>query len=216
MLMRPTRIAIVDTNDLSRYGLKAMLEASHAELEVTGAFATLNDFEAALTSQTVDIMLLDDSLPKTENLNRTLKTLLKKHPLLQIIVFSDKLNLNYIQTVIDQGARGYVYKEDCLEKYLPQGIELVTRGSIYLSPKASALPYLSKDMPILRLEARDLQVLQLMWKGNNVQQISQLMQLNDRAIYRAQTRLREALGVSTNALIITAALKHGLLHEIEQ
>jgi two-component system, NarL family, nitrate/nitrite response regulator NarL len=213
--MDSTRVAIVDTNDLSRYGVKAILESAHTELEVLGVFSNLREFDVALAGQTVDVMLLDDTLPQTEPLGAILQTLLKHHPLLRVVVFSDKLNLNYIQTVISQGARGYVYKEDCLEKDLPHGLELVGRGSIYLSPQASALPYLSRFDQELNLEPRDLSVLQLMWKGKNVQQMSQSLMLNDRAIYRSQAKLREALGVTTNALIVAAALKQGLLREIE-
>jgi hypothetical protein len=105
----------------------------------------------------VDLLPPDDVLPRTADIGRVLKHLRSHYPQLAILILSYHLNVGYIQKIIRHDADGFIYKEDRLEESLPLGIEIVRRGELFLSPKASALPYAGKQQANLgHLNSRDM------------------------------------------------------------
>ena len=214
--MQPTQVAIVDSNDLSRHGIRAMLEKAAQKVKIVGVYETVQILETRLRERPIDVLLLDDLLPQTISIGKVFGDLRAIDSSIQVIVLSHNLNVSYIQSVLRQGAHGYVYKEDRLETNLIYGIELVRRGILYLSPHVAALPYTGKAQHKSdRLNSRDLSVLQLMRNGKNVQEIAMTLAVNDRAIYRSQQKLREALGVRTTELIVAVAAQKGLIPGID-
>jgi DNA-binding CsgD family transcriptional regulator len=106
-------------------------------------------------------------------------------------------------------ARGFTYKPDA-----PGDAVIGTRrnGDLFLSPKASALPYKER---LLRnpddLQHRDVEILRLMAQGYTVQEIAAHLDLASRSVYRLRGRLRAALNVRTNEQLVDAARERGLL-----
>jgi DNA-binding NarL/FixJ family response regulator len=214
--MQPTQVAIVDSNDLSRHGIRSLVEKASPIVKVVGVFENVRALESCLHERQVDVLLLDDLLPAAISIETVLRDLRALDSSLQVIVLSLNLNVSYIQNVLKQGAQGYVYKEDRLEANLIYGIELVRRGVLYLSPHVAALPYTgAAQQRSGRLNSRDLGVLQLMRNGKNVQEMALALGVKDRAIYHSQHKLRDALGVRTTELIVAAAAKKGLIPDIE-
>jgi two-component system invasion response regulator UvrY len=137
-------------------------------------------------------------------------------PQAEIVLISNTLHFASIHQLLQQGIKGYLYKEDHLADNLVHAIETVSRGQLYLSPKVSALPYLEAQRAHVRgLNARDLQVLKLMYQGKTVQHIAQILMLKDRAVYRSQEKLRRALCVPTTELIVMAAMRSGWIADLQ-
>ena len=214
--MQPVRVAIMDVNDLSRLGLQALVEKMTPPAKFVGAFATLQALDECLHEREIDVLLLDDLLPQTLSIGFVVDHLRAIQPSLQIILLSYKLNVVYIQNVLQREVSGYIYKEDRLADILGHAMHLVRRGQLYLSPQVSVLPYTGIYVHAhQKLNARDLSVLHLMHSGKTVQEIAAQLEVNDRAIYGSQSKLRRALGVPTTELIVAVAAKKGWLKDIE-
>jgi DNA-binding NarL/FixJ family response regulator len=207
--MQPIRIAIMDGNDLSRHGLQALVEKL-TNAALVGAFDNFNALETCLQEKEVDVLLLDDTLPRTRAIDPVIDSLHALRPALQIIILSKHLNQSYIQSVLQHHVQGYIYKEEQLAEILAHAVQMIRKGHLYLSPQVSALPYtLQKTFAEEKLRTRDLNVLHLMHAGKTVQEIAMHLSTSDRVIYHIQSKLRAALGVPTNELIVVEAAKRG-------
>ena len=213
--MQPIRVAIMDVSDLSRHGLQALVEKITPNATLVGAFANLQTLENCLSETEVDVLLLDDMLPQMLSITSVVDTLRAIRPALQILILSQKLNVVYIQSVLQRHVNGYIYKEDQLADILAHAIQMIRRGQLYLSPQVSALPYTGVHAaPQQKLNSRDLSVLSLMNAGKTVQEMSARLDVSDRVIYGSQSKLRKALGVPTNELIVAAAAKKGWIADV--
>ena len=111
----------------------------------------------------------------------------------RLVLLGSFLSVSYIQKTLDAGADGFIHKQDNFEDVVRLAVHTVLGGHIFLSPKASALPYEGKN-PVLN--QNDLDVLALLAKGWNIQDIARRLNLVDRSVYRIRTRIREYLGVN--------------------
>lgn len=205
----PTRLVIVDASDLSRNGILMLLTRANRPPE--RVFADLPTCLAYLEVHRVDILLLDDALPPLTEIEHVLDQLKERFPAMLVIVLSETLSPHRVQRVITSGAKGFIYKQDRLETTLLDGIDTVRSGYIYISPKASVLPYNRLSIKPYQLNGTDMTVLRLMATGYTVGEIAKHLAVVDRTIYRIRNKLREALDVRTNEQIIAAAREQGLI-----
>ncbi len=210
--MQPVRIVIVEANEVGRHGLKALLQNMALPVEVVSDFASVDGLEAWLQSHSADVLLISDDLPRVLDLPHLLRKLCGLSSKTKIIVLSHRLQLEYIQRLIAGGVRGFVVYEDKLADKLHTALTTVLNGELYLSPRASMLPFTQATMPS-PLSNRDLQVLRLMAADMPVEEIAADLGISRRAVYRAREHLRHALGVRTSEQIVGAAMQAGLLAE---
>jgi two-component system invasion response regulator UvrY len=210
--MQSIRIAIMDRNDLSRHGLQALVEKLAPAVRLVGVYTSLTALEEGLRGREVDVLLLDDLLPQTLSIHTVVTRLHAFCPSLQILVVSQNLSMGYIQDLLQNEVRGFIYKEERFSDILNHAIHVVHARQPYLSPQASVLPYNGTLIsPHPKLKTRDLNVLYLMHEGKTVQEIAMKLYVSDRMVYESQAKLRRALGVPTTELIVAAALKKGWL-----
>lgn len=214
--MQPIRTAIMDVSDLSRHGLQALVQKLAPDVKLAGTFSNLSVFEEWLVESEVDVLLLDDMLPKTLYIGSVINHLHTLRPAMKILVISHKLNVSYIQDIFRYRVSGYIYKEERLNDVLAHAFQIVRQGKIYMSPQVSVLPYTTPlNIPNTKLSTRDLNVLQMMHAGKSVQEMSIRLEVSNRIIYDCQKRLRRALGVPTTELIVAAAVKKAWLPNID-
>ena len=209
--MRPTRLFIIDSHDLSRNGLEMLVTRAQAPITLVGAYRTLDECRLQLQQNRPHVLLLDDTLPTSQDIFEVITRLCDQYPGLGIIVLSTRLQARYLQRLIQHGALGFIYKDDPLESALVNGIELVRSGDPYISPRASGLLFADQALLNARLNPTDLEVLRLMARGFTLKEIGVQTRLVPRSIYRIRGKLRQVLGVRTNDQIVAAAREQGLL-----
>ena len=213
--MQTIQIVVVDRHDLSRYGISTLVSKSNPSLQIIAMFNELKQAEQYLCEHRIHVLLIDDQLPQTPDIENVIGRLHDQYVGMGIIVLGNKLNPRYVTRLLDQGARGFVYKQDNLEDTLVPAIKTVRGGSLYLSPRAAALFYTKRQIQREDgLNSSDLAVLQLVEQGYNPQEIAGQLDLSPRTVYRIYGRLRQALNVRTNEQIIDSARKRGLLDDI--
>ena len=210
--MPQINVVIIASNDVSRSGLQALTAAAGASIHVTAALADFQGLDNFMQQHRVDVLLIDDSLPRSVDVGDAIKRLLYQQPGLAVIVLSSRPIASVIRRVLDRGAHGFIHKDDQLAETLVIGIQAVRRGATYLSPRVSSLLTLERPRPSL-IDERALDVLRLMVDGYTAGEIDRQIGIGVKTVYRIQTSMREALEARTNEQLIDAARKKGLLDD---
>lgn len=205
--MSAPAIIVISSSDLIRRGITAILN-DHAAFTCE-AVATVSAAEEWVSATWTGIFLLDDELPPQQSLLDVLHSLQTRCPEAAIVIVSDCLSAYYVQRVLRAGASGFVYKGDHLLQTLAGGMRAVQEGHLFLSPKASGLPYESQQYE--SLTQTDIEVLRLCAAGLTTQEIASRLGLVAQSIYRSRGRLRNFLGVNNNEQVVDVARRQGLL-----
>jgi DNA-binding NarL/FixJ family response regulator len=208
--MGSVRLAVVDRYDLSRCGVRALVAHADPPMAVVGAFADLGSCETFLERHPVDVLLLDDDLPRHQDVAKAMRRLHAAHPGLLVIILTGKLNFTYLRRLLDQGANGIIYKEDRVQGTLVSGIQAVQRGEQWLSHQVLQL-FLYRKTHQADLSQRDVDILKLLAGGYTVKQVGTHIGLSEKSVYRELMRLRERLEAHTNEHLIDRARQRGLL-----
>ena len=107
--MQSIQMVVVAPNDLVRNGIQMLMNASQS-IEITRSFSSIHPCEQYLGQNRADILLLDDALPKHRIPTQTVATLRDLYPTMQILVLSDYMSGYYIQSLVEHGASGFIYK----------------------------------------------------------------------------------------------------------
>lgn len=205
--MQIVRIAVISSNDLVRYGLASILENNLSLNLKIRTFISL-DMYLSSNDDSQTLIFMDDETLSCNSVADVSHTIKLKGLTRRLILLGSFLSLSYIHKVIDAGVDGFIYKQENLEEMVRLAVQTVLNGHIFLSPKASALPYESKPS---ELNSNEIEVLTLLAKGHNIQDIAYRLNLVDRSIYRIRTRIRDYLGATNNEQIVDAARRHKLI-----
>lgn len=201
-------VAVVDDQDIIRVGIQQFLSGL-PHITFTGGFASIHAFCHDAASARTDVLLLDDSLPFTD-VFQAVTFVQNRRPNVAIILLGSRLSPADMHTLLKRGVQGFISKDEPLRDTLVTGIERVCEGKVHLSPEAV---WINKQYDPSPLSPRLVQVLELIAQGLHVQQIARELDISTRAVYAARTRLREALGVQTDAQLGAEAIRRGLIGE---
>jgi two-component system, NarL family, nitrate/nitrite response regulator NarL len=159
------RLAILDDHQAVIDGYLYRL-ARAEDIQVTAQVMYGEDLEPALQAQTVDVVILDISVP-TSPINPNpypilylIPRLVEKYPDLSILVISMHSQRSLVRHLLEAGANGYILKDDrSAIMNLPAVIRLVHKGGIYFSQKISEMFKTNPDGNEGLLTPRQLEVL---------------------------------------------------------
>lgn len=149
------KILMADDHALVREGIKALLKGV-PEIKVVGEARDGDEVINTLRELKPDILLLDISMPKVENLSFCNKIKLVFENT-KIIILSMHYSEEYIKEALRYGVKGYVLKDSSFSE-LEVAIKSVFNGEIYLTPKISRIlveDYIKKiEDPLATLSER--------------------------------------------------------------
>lgn len=167
----PIHVAIADDHQSVVDGYRYRLEhLSDDNIEVVGTAKYAEELEALLANHPTDVLILDVSLPISENNASSFPILyaipdfLQRYNTLSIIVISMHIEGTLIDRVIKAGAKGYIVKDDQQSiKNLGNIIKSVAHsGGTFLSPQArEQWQKKSLEQTASNLTPRQLEVLSL-------------------------------------------------------
>ena len=130
-----TRIIVADAQKLVAQGLKEHFSKLE-HLRIVGHARSGKALLTMLKTVEADLVLMDVSMHEMDGIDTT-RVLRKKYPDLQVLAHSALTEIEYVNSMLIEGARGYLVKE-CSPKEMIAAIELVTNGGRYISPAARA------------------------------------------------------------------------------
>lgn len=193
------KVLIVDDHPVFRHGISALINAE-ADLEVCGEAASSPAALEAMRTLKPDVCLLDISLPGTNGIE-LIKLMRAEQPKLPLLMLSMHDESLYALRALRAGALGYVMKAEALTHVL-DALRKVLKGEIYVSSRLSERLIFqavqstdgSAGSPVDKLSDRELEVLELLGRGNGTKQIASELHLSVKTIETHRAHIKEKLG----------------------
>lgn len=213
---RVARVVIADDHDLTRMGLRSMVEGERG-LELVGEGCNGQEALALCHQHQPDMAILDVRMPKLDGLATT-RLLKQELPLTSVLLVSLHATPEYILEAVEAGASGYVLKDAPLHE-LAAAIRQVLRGESMLTEALAArmLRRLSKDPDIQQpplvdpLTPRELEVLRLVAQGKSNRMIAERLVIAPGTVKLHVEHIIAKLGVSDRTQAAVRAIQIGLL-----
>ena len=206
--MKRTRILLADDHALVLEAFKNLLEP---EFEVVG---TAPDGRALLRMAAElkpDLIVLDISMPLLNGLDagRQVKIIL---PAVKLIYLTMNQDLDLVTEALQIGAHGYVLKNSAYSE-LRKAISRCLLGRTYVTPLVTQEMdgFLLQDpmrrKQIIRLTARQREVLQLLAEGRSMKEAAHILNVTPRTVAFHKYRMMEDFNIHTNAELIKFAVR---------
>lgn len=206
------KFLLIDDHPLFRQGLKGIAQ------RLDGAAVVLEGASygqaQALLDDDLDLVLLDLRLPDMDGLE-ALAAIRAGFPALPVVIVSASENKQDIMAALRLGALGFVSKASSAD-VLENALRLVLAGDVYLpsglmlSADGTGADWPRNPEGVSRgLTDRQAQVMRLMAKGESNKQIARALNLSESTVKVHVTAILRALGVSSRAQAIVAALQQG-------
>jgi DNA-binding NarL/FixJ family response regulator len=191
------RLLIVDDHPLFRKGLEELIH-SDAAFAVCGEADNAAEAMQVIRKLNPDMAIVDLSLPGANGIE-LIKNIRAEFPKLPILVLSMHDESLYALRALRAGADGYVMKHEAMANVI-HAIREVFNGRPYLSP-AMAAQVIAKFAhrqegetdAVERLSDRELEILELIGKGNEVRQIGKLLHLSPKTVETHRAHIKEKL-----------------------
>jgi DNA-binding NarL/FixJ family response regulator len=206
------RIVIVDDHPLFRKGLEELIH-SDGSFAVCGEAGNASEGIDVIRQLGPDLAIVDLSLPGANGIE-LIKNIRAEFPKLPILVLSMHDESLYALRALRAGAEGYVMKHEAMANVL-QAIREVFNGRPYLSPAMAAqviTKFAHRDAegaadPVERLSDRELEILELIGKGNEVRQIAKLLHLSPKTVETHRAHIKDKLDLKNSREVARFALQ---------
>ena len=206
------RIVLVDDHPLFRKGLEELIH-SDGNFAVCGEAGNAAEAMEVIRTLNPDLAIVDLSLPGANGIEliKNIRAEFSKLPILVLSMHDESL---YALRALRAGAEGYVMKHEAMTNVI-QAIREVFNGRPYLSP-AMAAQVITKFAhrnaegetdPVERLSDRELEILELIGKGNEVRQIAKLLHLSPKTVETHRAHIKDKLDLKNSREVARFALQ---------
>lgn len=219
----PIKILIVDDHALLRQGIKNVL-ALEPDFDIIGEAADGEEAISQVEALKPDILLLDVNMPRMNGLEVT-RRLKADGSDVKVIVLTIHDDENYVIEVVKAGAVGYLLK-DIEPGMLVKAIRMVYEGESFIYPtlakrlfgelsrrdagRHEALTMVERRKEE-RLTYREVEVLQLIGRGMNNQEIAQSLFLSEKTVKNHLTNIFRKINVVDRTQAVLYAIKHKIV-----
>ena len=217
-----TRVLLIDDHPILRQGLANVLN-QQANLTVCGEATEANEALALAERLQPDLALVDLSLRRGDGIE-LLKDLRVRQPRMLTLVLSMHDEALYAERALRAGARGYVMKQEKLDRLL-LAISRVLSGTIYVSDQVAAHAVAklafggaaggasqeaaaqTMDAYVSRLTDRELQVFRLIGRGLGTRLIAETLHLSRKTIESHREHIKTKLALRDGSELIQRAIQ---------
>ena len=213
------RIAVVDDQALVRGGFSMVL--NHQEdMEVVAEAGTGLEAVQICADQKPDLVLMDIRMPEMDGLQAAEKILARADWPVKILILTTFDPDEYIYKALKAGASGFVLK-DIPPEELVRAVRVIQSGGALLAPSVTqrliqnftegGLEDLALRQRLDRLTGRERDVLTLLAKGQNNQEISDSLNIGPATVKTHISALLGKLGLRDRAQAVIFAYESGLV-----
>ncbi len=131
--MDPARIIVADAQELVAAGLRKHF-AHEVHLLIVGHARTGTELLELLKTVQADIVLMDISMHEMDGID-TARAVRKTYPDLKVIAHSALTDIEYVNSMLIEGALGYLVK-GCTDHEILDAVEMVMDDGRYICPAA--------------------------------------------------------------------------------
>jgi DNA-binding NarL/FixJ family response regulator len=212
-----TNIIIVDDHKIFRDGLILLLN-NFDFVSVVGQASNGEEFLELIDEVVPDIALMDINMPKMNGIEAT-KQALKKYPEIKIIALTSFADDEYIEQMISAGVEGYMLKRSDIEDF-EKAIKKVAKGGSYFSSEIIKVisrnlhkdkERKSREQKLTKLTSREKQILHLICKGLNNEQIAESIYLSPKTVEKHKSNLFQKTETFNTVNLVIYAFKNQLI-----
>jgi len=206
------KVYLADDHAMFRDGIKAMLK-DETDFQIVGEGDNEETILSECASLTPDVILMDISMQGTDGIQVTQK-LRKSGSSVKILAVSMHSESNYIKSMLDSGANGYILKTTGRNEMIT-AIRTVFNGATFLSNEVSQnlikglQPQSQEDH--VKLTPREIDVLKMIAGEYSNQEIANALFISSRTVDTHRRNLLEKLGLKNTAGLVKFAIKHGYI-----
>ncbi len=214
----PYDVLLVDDHKIMRDGIRAIL-ARDPEFRIVGEAGSGADAVLFVKQHRPEMVLMDVGLPAGLNGVETTAEIVRHFPECKVVMLSMYDDDNTVVGAVRSGARGFILKR-VSDTDLLEGLHMVARGGVYLSPQVSGrllsriqsgnLTSSPTSAALEMLSPREVQVLRMVADGKTSKEIAVLLDLREQTIRSYRKTMMKKLGVNNVAGLTQLALSSGL------
>ena len=207
------KVLIVDDHALVRMGIRRLLD-DLPDMEVVAEAESGEVALALVKTHQPDVVLLDMKMPGIDGWEVT-RRLKKSNPDIKVVAVTGA-NVELLPNRLFQlGAMGYLTKESGAEE-MASAIRKVYRGERYLSAQVAQKMAISsfnitQESPFNCLTEREMQVMLMITRGLNMQDMIDQLFLSGKTINGYRYRMFEKLAIKNDVELLYLAMKHGVI-----
>jgi DNA-binding NarL/FixJ family response regulator len=216
MTPKAYKILLVDDHQVTRLGLKFMLEESE-KVVIVGEASNGSEAISMYDQLKPDLVLLDVDMPEIDGIESA-RLIRQSHPQAKIVMMTSSRDEQHIFASLVAGASGYCTKEITPERLIT-AITSVMNGDMWLdSAIAGSILKLMPDHQSVtasgennELSERELAVLKLVGEGLSNAQIAKHLFISAETVKSHIKHILEKLAVTDRTQAAVKALKQGLI-----
>ncbi len=193
------RVMLVDDHPAMLMALKGMMQ-DELFFEIAGEAKNGEECLKTIKKVNPNMVILDIDMPKTDGFD-VIRRIAIMYPHIGILVLSSLEESVYGGRVRSLGAHGFVNKT-AGTKVILSACVAVSQGYSFFTHGKKGNTSLSDHDKLAQISDRELQVLKYLGKGNNNQQISDLLHISHKTVATYKTRIFDKLGINNIADLI--------------
>lgn len=213
------KVLIVDDHQLMIEGLKSLLEEEEDILFVGGA-CSMSETLSFLKNNSVDVILMDINMPNGSGIEITEK-IKELYPTIKVIALTMHDDISIITRMVKAGASGYILKRTNMNEVI-EALRIVHNNGKYLSINTQNiimdnLGSTSNDLADLKeenkpiLSSREIEVLNLVAKEYNNEQIAEKLFISERTVEAHRRNIFIKTKTKSIVGLIKYAINKGLI-----
>ena len=212
--MSKIRVLLADDHAVLREGLRTLLSLQE-NIEVVGE-AENGQLAVEMVKQLrPDVVVMDIAMPVMDGLEAT-RVLKQQQPDARVLILSQHDNREYVFSVLQAGAAGYVLKKSGGAEVIT-AIQSVFKEGAYLPPGIARevmdryiqRPTAETGRP--HLTEREKEVLRMIAEGQSNKEIAELLCLSVKTVMAHRTNIMEKLDIHSSTELVKYAIRQGLV-----
>jgi len=219
MNMEPMKVLVVDDHQLMIEGLKSLLEVEEDIASVAGANSMTEALDF-LKSNTIDVILMDINMPGNSGIEAT-EEIKKLYPSIKVIALTMHDDISIITKMVKAGASGYILKRTNMNEVI-DALRIVNSNGRYLSNNAQQIimdnigtsTNVADEKEEIKpsLSSREIEVLTLIAKEYNNEQIAEKLFISERTVEAHRRNIFIKTKTKSIVGLIKYAISKGLIN----